>query len=111
MAALPPDGVAVLNADDARVSRFGDVHLGFAVSVPDGLLVPVIRSADQMGLKELQQHTADLAKKARATPPRLKEAEMKGSFGQVATSAPKNPPARKRKMKLCASKCSPCGPR
>lgn len=30
--ALPPDGVAVLNADDARVSRFRDVHPGPVVT-------------------------------------------------------------------------------
>jgi pyruvate dehydrogenase E2 component (dihydrolipoamide acetyltransferase) len=64
---------------DNQITRFGDVHLGFAVSIPDGLIVPVIRGADRMGLKELQQHTADLARKARATPPRLKEGEMKGA--------------------------------
>jgi UDP-N-acetylmuramoyl-tripeptide--D-alanyl-D-alanine ligase len=29
---LPPDGVAVLNGDDARVSRFGDVHPGRSVT-------------------------------------------------------------------------------
>ena len=29
---LPPDGVAVLNADDLRVSRFGEVHLGRSVT-------------------------------------------------------------------------------
>ena len=41
-----------LNAhfSDNQITRFGDVHLGFAVAIPDGLIVPVIRSADQMGL-------------------------------------------------------------
>jgi pyruvate dehydrogenase E2 component (dihydrolipoamide acetyltransferase) len=87
---------------DNQITRFGDVHLGFAVAVPDGLLVPVIRSADQMGLKEFQQHTADLAKKARATPPRLKEAELKGAtftisnlgmYGVKAFDAIINPPS------------------
>jgi len=44
-----------------------DVHLGIARRDPDGLIVPVIRSADQMGLAELQQRTAELAKKSRRT--------------------------------------------
>src|SRR5581483_8981876 len=30
--ALPPDGVAILNADDSRVARFRDVHPGRAVT-------------------------------------------------------------------------------
>ena len=29
---LPPDGVAVINADDPRVSRFGAVHAGRSIS-------------------------------------------------------------------------------
>jgi len=33
------------------IVRFGDVHLGIAVAIPDGLIVPVIRGADQMGLR------------------------------------------------------------
>jgi pyruvate dehydrogenase E2 component (dihydrolipoamide acetyltransferase) len=59
------------------VTRFGDVNLGIAVAIPDGLIVPVIRSADQMGLVELQQRTAELAKKAKAQ--KLKGDEMKGA--------------------------------
>ena len=84
------------------ITRFGDVHLGIAVAIPDGLIVPVVRNADQMGLKELQQRTADVAKKARATPPRLKEDEMRGAtftisnlgmYGVKDFAAIINPPA------------------
>jgi pyruvate dehydrogenase E2 component (dihydrolipoamide acetyltransferase) len=59
------------------ITRFGDVNLGIAVAIPDGLIVPVIKSADQMGLVELQQRTAELAKKAKAQ--KLKGDEMKGA--------------------------------
>jgi pyruvate dehydrogenase E2 component (dihydrolipoamide acetyltransferase) len=59
------------------VTKFGDVHIGVAVAIPDGLIVPVIKNADQMGLKELQQRTAELAKKAKAL--KLKGEEMKGA--------------------------------
>ena len=59
------------------VTQFGDVHIGVAVAIPDGLIVPVIKNADQMGLKELQQRTAELAKKAKAQ--KLKGEEMKGA--------------------------------
>lgn len=84
--------------DDA-ITRFGDVHLGIAVAIPDGLIVPVMRNADQMGLRELQQRTAELAKKARAQ--RLKGDEMKGAtftisnlgmYGVTSFSAIINPP-------------------
>jgi len=59
------------------ITRFGDVNLGIAVAIPDGLIVPVLKSADQMGLVELQQRTAELARKARAQ--KLKGDEMKGA--------------------------------
>ena len=62
---------------DDQIVRFGDVNLGIAVAIPEGLIVPVLRGADQMGLKELQVRTAELAKKAKAQ--RLKGDEMKGA--------------------------------
>ena len=61
------------------ITRFGDVNLGIAVAIPDGLIVPVLRGADQMGLKEIRQRSAELVKKAQAQPPRLKGDEMKGA--------------------------------
>ena len=84
--------------DDA-ITRFGDVHIGVAVAIAEGLIVPVIKNADQMGLKELQQRTAELAKKAKAQ--KLKGEEMKGAtftisnlgmFGVKDFSAIINPP-------------------
>ena len=42
------------------------IHIGLAVNVNEGLLVPVIKNADQKGLRELSQeisHLADAAKK------------------------------------------------
>lgn len=40
-------------------------HIGFAVDAPDGLVVPVIRDADRMGIWELSSAINDLADKAR----------------------------------------------
>ncbi len=40
-------------------------HLGFAADTPNGLVVPVIRDADQKGISEIAKETSDLAKKAR----------------------------------------------
>jgi pyruvate dehydrogenase E2 component (dihydrolipoamide acetyltransferase) len=66
-----------------QIIRFGDVHLGIAVSVPDGLIVPVLRSIDQMGLKEIRQRSVDLADRARAG--KLKGNEMSGATFTVST--------------------------
>ncbi len=41
------------------------VHLGLAVSVPDGLVVAVLRDADRRSLQELHEGTAALAAAAR----------------------------------------------
>lgn len=41
------------------------VHLGIATDTDNGLMVPVIRDADQMGVIELSRHIADRAAKAR----------------------------------------------
>jgi pyruvate dehydrogenase E2 component (dihydrolipoamide acetyltransferase) len=68
-----------LNAsfDGQRVTRWGDVHLGMAVSVPDGLIVPILRNADQMDVKEIRLRTVDLVDRARAQ--KLKQSEMRGA--------------------------------
>jgi pyruvate dehydrogenase E2 component (dihydrolipoamide acetyltransferase) len=42
------------------------VHLGIAVSVPDGLLVPVIRDADRLDLRDLHDRTVAAIDGARA---------------------------------------------
>jgi pyruvate dehydrogenase E2 component (dihydrolipoamide acetyltransferase) len=41
------------------------VHLGIATDTDNGLMVPVIRDADQMGVIELGRHISDRAAKAR----------------------------------------------
>ncbi len=49
---------------DEGITRFGDVNLGIAVAIPDGLIVPVLRGVDQMGLKEIRLRSEDLIKRA-----------------------------------------------
>jgi pyruvate dehydrogenase E2 component (dihydrolipoamide acetyltransferase) len=82
-----------------EITRHGDVNLGIAVAIPDGLIVPVLRSANQMGLKELRQRSAELIERARAQ--RLKQDEggggtftvsSLGTFGIREFSAIINPP-------------------
>ena len=60
-----------------EIIRWGDVHLGMAVALPDGLIVPVLRNINQMGLREIREHSEDLVERARAG--RLKQDEMTGA--------------------------------
>jgi len=82
-----------------EVTRYGDVHLGMAVAIPDGLIVPVLRNIHLMGLKEIRQRSVDLVDRARAQ--RLRQDEMSGatftvsnlgSYGIKEFSAIINPP-------------------
>ncbi|MCP4804872.1 MAG: 2-oxo acid dehydrogenase subunit E2 [Proteobacteria bacterium] len=50
--------------DDA-ITRFGRVDVGVAVALPDGLITPVIRDADQKALADLSAETRELAGRAR----------------------------------------------
>lgn len=52
--------------DGVSVIKRSKVNVGVAVSVPNGLLVPVIRNTDRKGLDEIQAETAEYAEKARS---------------------------------------------
>ncbi len=51
--------------DDAFVV-LRDINLGVAVDSPDGLVVPVVRRADELGVRGIVRAVDDLAKRARA---------------------------------------------
>lgn len=51
---------------DQGLLNYAEVNLGFAVSVEGGLLVPVIKGAEKLGARELNDQAAALATKARA---------------------------------------------
>lgn len=55
----------------------GGVHIAVAVAVEDGLLTPVIRNADQKGLRQISLETKDLATRARDK--KLQPEEWEGS--------------------------------
>lgn len=57
------------------------VQLGMAVGLEDGLVVPVIRNADELGMRELHDASADLAGRARSG--KLLPDEMSGSTFSV----------------------------
>ena len=52
-------------------------HIGFAADTPHGLVVPVIKDADQKGVLQISQEMAELAKKARDG--KLGPADMSGA--------------------------------
>ncbi len=85
--------------DGKEITQHGDVNLGMAVALPSGLIVPVLRNIDQMGLAEIRVRSADLVERARAQ--RLKQDELSGAtftvsnlgtFGVREFSAIINPP-------------------
>jgi pyruvate dehydrogenase E2 component (dihydrolipoamide acetyltransferase) len=52
-------------------------HIGFAADTPNGLVVPVIKNADQKGILQISQEMSELAKKARDG--KLGPADMSGA--------------------------------
>ena len=59
-----PD-VNVSFADDSLI-RHAQVHIGIAVATERGLIVPVVRDADQKTLTQIARETRDLAERAQA---------------------------------------------
>lgn len=59
--------VPILNSswDENGIVLKRDVHMGIAVALEEGLLVPVVRHADRKGLVQLAKEVADLAGRAR----------------------------------------------
>lgn len=57
----------ILNSSwgDTGIILKNDIHVGIAVALEDGLLVPVVRHADRKGLVQLAKEVADLAGRAR----------------------------------------------
>jgi pyruvate dehydrogenase E2 component (dihydrolipoamide acetyltransferase) len=50
---------------DDHVRQWHAVHLGMAVAIPDGLITPVIRNADQKSMRQINAEARELAEKAR----------------------------------------------
>jgi pyruvate dehydrogenase E2 component (dihydrolipoamide acetyltransferase) len=82
-----------------HIRLYQEIHIGFAVAVEEGLIVPVIRHADRKGLSEIATETATLAQKARER--KLSPEEYTGStfsisnlgmFGIEEFTAVINPP-------------------
>ncbi|GAA3906667.1 dihydrolipoyllysine-residue acetyltransferase [Halomonas cibimaris] len=65
-----------LKSDGETVVWKKYVHIGIAVDTPDGLMVPVLRDADQKSLLEIAREMAELGKKAQSK--KLKREDMSG---------------------------------
>ena len=76
LAELPQVNASIDPATD-EIVRKGYIHIGIAVDTPDGLMVPVIRDADQKGIWEIAAEASELADKAKNK--KLKPAEMQGA--------------------------------
>jgi len=48
-----------------KIATHGEVSIGVAVSVPDGLITPVVRNADRKSIVEISREVKDLAGRAR----------------------------------------------
>jgi len=59
------------------IRHHGDVHVAFAVAIPEGLMTPVIRHADKKGLADISAESKELAGLARDK--NLQPEQMEGS--------------------------------
>ncbi len=70
-----PDFNSSLDGDALIYKQY--YHIGFAADTPNGLMVPVIKDADQKGIMQISAEMSELAKKARDG--KLSPAEMTGA--------------------------------
>lgn len=62
---------------NTKIIHHGNINIGVAVAVEDGLVVPVIKNTDYLSLTQISAHVKDLAGRARDK--KLKANEMDGS--------------------------------
>lgn len=64
-----------------KIIHHGNINVGVAVAIPDGLVVPVLKNADQMNYNQISASVKDLAGRAKSKG--LKANEMEGSTFSV----------------------------
>jgi pyruvate dehydrogenase E2 component (dihydrolipoamide acetyltransferase) len=79
--------------------RFHSADISVAVAIPDGLITPIVRSADGKGLAQISGEVKDLAERARSNKLKLEEFQggtfsisNLGMFGIKEFTAVINPP-------------------
>ena len=70
-----PEFNASLDGDNLVLKKY--FNIGFAADTPNGLVVPVVKNADQKGVFEIARETGELARQARDG--KLKPADMSGA--------------------------------
>jgi pyruvate dehydrogenase E2 component (dihydrolipoamide acetyltransferase) len=76
-----PEFNASLDGDQLVLKKY--FHIGFAADTPNGLMVPVIRDADQKGIFQISKEMSDLAAKARDG--KLAPGEMNGGCFSISS--------------------------
>ncbi len=76
-----PDFNASLAGDNLVYKKY--FHIGFAADTPNGLVVPVIRNADQKGVQQIAKEMGELSAKAREG--KLGPAEMQGGCFSISS--------------------------
>lgn len=64
-----------------KIIHHGNINIGVAVAIPDGLVVPVLKNADQMNYNQISAGVKDMAGRAKSKG--LKANEMEGSTFSV----------------------------
>jgi pyruvate dehydrogenase E2 component (dihydrolipoamide acetyltransferase) len=70
-----PEFNSSIDGDNLVLKKY--FNIGFAADTPNGLMVPVVKNADQKSVLEIAQESGDLAKQARDG--KLKPADMSGA--------------------------------
>jgi pyruvate dehydrogenase E2 component (dihydrolipoamide acetyltransferase) len=78
-----PDFNSSLAADGASIVVKKYWHIGFAADTPGGLVVPVVKDADQKGIFDIAKETSELAKLARDG--KLKPGDMQGGTFSISS--------------------------
>ncbi|HCY15264.1 MAG TPA: dihydrolipoyllysine-residue acetyltransferase [Curvibacter sp.] len=76
-----PDFNASLDGEQLVLKNYWNI--GFAADTPNGLVVPVLKNADQKGLLEISAEMAELSKKARDG--KLSAADMQGGTFSISS--------------------------
>ncbi|MFO1250259.1 MAG: dihydrolipoyllysine-residue acetyltransferase [Inhella sp.] len=76
-----PEFNASLDGDELVLKKY--FHIGFAADTPNGLVVPVIKDADQKGVAQIAKEMSELAAKARDG--KLSPAEMSGGCFSISS--------------------------